>query len=116
MPKLVTLRRQREIDALFRGGRRLRGRLLMAVVLPRPEEGPRALFVVGRKVGGAVVRNRVRRRLREAYRAAVGRFQRPIDVALVAHPPAAEATYQQLAAELAELLAKAGVCPRDPGG
>jgi ribonuclease P protein component len=39
------------------------------VLLWRREPGPRAVaFAAGRKLGGSVVRNRARRRLREAYR------------------------------------------------
>jgi len=77
--------------------------------------------VVSRKVGGAVVRNRVRRRLREAMLALVrARFGGPgaasgrtvpwppsFDVLVIARPSAAQASYADLAAGLATAVDRA---------
>jgi ribonuclease P protein component len=62
------LRRRAEFLAVRRGEKR-RGRLFLLEVLDRADGGdPRAGFTVTKKVGNAVVRNRVRRRLKEALR------------------------------------------------
>lgn len=54
-------------------GQKRRGRLFLLEVLDRKDEQPpRFGLTVTRKVGNAVVRNRVRRRLREAVRVAAG--------------------------------------------
>ena len=78
------------------------------VVAQCPGTEGRVLFPVGRKVGKAVVRNRVRRRLREAYRALRPRLHDGLDVAVVVYPSAAAMGYWDLAAELARLLTMAG--------
>jgi ribonuclease P protein component len=52
-------------------------------------------LVVSSKVGGAALRNRVKRRLREAVRRELHRFP-PVDVVLVARPSAARATADEL--------------------
>jgi len=106
--KLPTLHKQREIDELFKTGRRCRGRHLLVVVAGSPSGEGRVLFPVGRKVGKAVARNRIRRRLREAYRSVSPRLREGLDVAIVAHPTAAEAGYWELQAEVVRLLTKAG--------
>ena len=109
MSKIRTLRIKREIDEVFGRGIRRRGTLLSIAALARPDQEPRALFVTSKRVGKAVVRNRVRRRLREAYRA-VRSGLLPCDVAFVAQPQAAEASYASLLAEMNRLLRKTGLC------
>lgn len=65
--------------------------------------------VAGKRVGGAVVRNRVKRRLREALRRELARIPAGWDLVCDAKPPAAEATTAALAAELRVLLARTGL-------
>jgi ribonuclease P protein component len=63
----------------------------------------------GRKLGGAVVRNRVRRRLREALRVMAPSFQPGWDVLIIARPPVIRADFQTLAGTLQNLLRRGGV-------
>jgi ribonuclease P protein component len=54
------------------------------IVLWRPHDGPRrAGFAVARQIRGAVQRNRVRRRLREAYRAARDAAPTGVDLVVI---------------------------------
>ena len=67
-------------------------------------------IVVSKKVGNAVVRNRVRRRLREALRALIDEgLRRTFDLVIIARPVAADATYWQLKGALRHALKKGGV-------
>jgi ribonuclease P protein component len=63
----------------------------------------------GRKLGGAVVRNRVRRRLREALRVMVPTLQPGWDVLIIARSPVISADFQVVAGALANLLRRGGV-------
>ena len=66
-------------------------------------------FATGRAIGGAVVRNRTRRRLREALRVMAPSFQPGWDVLIIARPPVIAADYHTLAGALENLLRRGGV-------
>jgi len=61
-------------------------------------------FATGRTIGGAVVRNRTRRRLREALRVMAPLFQPGWDVLIIARPALATADHQALVEVLEWLL------------
>jgi ribonuclease P protein component len=65
---------------------------------------PRVGFVVSKAVGGAVVRNRTKRRLRALMAARVGRLPLGSDVVIRANPVAAQADSAALGADLDRLL------------
>jgi ribonuclease P protein component len=72
--------------------------------------GPgRATFVAGKKVGGAVERNRARRVLRAAWREVGPLLVEEADIVWVARPSIRGAKTQDLVAEMTELLRRAGV-------
>lgn len=104
-PAVETIRSSREIDHLFRTGRKFSDPLLVFIVSPSSAERPggRVCFVAGRRIGSAVTRNRSRRVLREAARRA-GAPWTGADVALVARPETARATVAQLDSALAAVL------------
>ena len=80
-------------------------RFLVLRTLPNGLPHTRYGFVVSKRVGKAVARNRLKRRLREGVRPMAVRPG--WDVVLLARPPAAAATYQQLREALVELLSRA---------
>jgi ribonuclease P protein component len=92
---------------LQRRGRRADARHLFLFFVPQRHRTRRFGFTVSRKVGGAVVRNRVRRRLREVVRLHMGHFANGCSFVLVAKPSAATADYQALQADVLSLADQA---------
>lgn len=120
LPPDRRLRRGDDIVAAVRRGRRATGAapggspLLVVHVMrgadmsdSEPVRPVRAGFVVSGAVGGAVVRNRVRRRLRHLTRDRLGALPPGSDLVVRALPPAAEATYAELGEGLDRALKRA---------
>lgn len=107
---------------MYRLGRRASTPLLTAYV--RPGTGAVRLgIVVHRRVGGAVTRNRVRRRVREAFLRVRPRLVGGGDVVLAPRPEALEAPFEELVRAVARALAAGGIPSREasdrgprPGG
>jgi ribonuclease P protein component len=90
------LSRSRDFEAVYRHGRSFASRYLVLYWFPREEsEGdPRLGLAVPKSLGSAVTRNRLKRQLREAWRADLGTVPRGRDYVLVARgglPEAVEA-------------------------
>lgn len=67
-PRAARLLRRADFDRVYEKGRRQLGAHLTLFWLAREAGGPRVGLTVGRALGGAVERNRIKRRLREAVR------------------------------------------------
>lgn len=93
---------------VIRSGRRATGKLMVVYVVPG-DRLTRAAFVCGRRVGGAVVRNRGRRLLREAWRRVETRAQGPFDVVFVARPEIHGAKTPDVEADMDRALVAVGV-------
>ena len=103
LPAESRMRRRPEFTAAVRQGSRSGRTLLTGHLLVPPGGGdtpPRAGFVVSRSVGPAVVRNRVRRRLRVLVREYLWSLPGGSLLVVRAHPQAATASQADLAAEL----------------
>ncbi|HET7309451.1 MAG TPA: ribonuclease P protein component [Actinomycetota bacterium] len=87
-------------------GKAFHGERVVVFVAPGPGS---AAFVAGRRIGGAVLRNRARRILRAAWRELADEVEDGYDVVVVARAAIVGARTQELVAEVAELLSRAQV-------
>jgi ribonuclease P protein component len=88
-PKRRRLSRSAEFERVYRHGRSKGNRYLVLYAFPREDEssdGPRLGLSVGRRVGGAVDRSRVKRVLREAFWEEARRLPAGSDYVVVARP------------------------------
>ena len=79
------------------------------------EEKNRVGFTVSKKLGHAVVRNRVRRRLREVYRLNEEKFSPGWDIVVVARSRAVDAPFAALTRSYLNLARKAGILAPEDG-
>ena len=108
------LTRSRDFDAVYRRGRSVSTRYLVLYWFERADDGDgpsRLGIAVPRSTGGAVVRNRVKRQLREAWRTRLP--ERARDYGLVVRPGLPEAVeargFDWLTARVDDVLALAAI-------
>ena len=109
MKRRHRLSRSRDFDAVYRRGVSVSTRYLVLYSFPReedPEGPPRLGLAVSRQVGGAVVRNRVKRRLRATFDELEQSLPRGRDYVLIVRPGLPEAAESRGSAWLAERVAE----------
>ncbi|HEX6474633.1 MAG TPA: ribonuclease P protein component [Candidatus Limnocylindria bacterium] len=109
MPAFPMLRRKADFDALGRHGTARSSRLLVLKSLRTERPETRVGLSTPRALGGAVQRNRVRRRLRALMRERQETIGAGWDLLVIARPEAATASHAELRAALGSLLERSGV-------
>ena len=107
MEAKLRLTRRKDFDAVFRGGNIWGNRLLAVRAGTNGLDHNRYGFIISKRLGKAVVRNRIRRRLKEGIRSQSTRTG--WDVIVSARPSAAQATFHDLRASVSKLLGQAGI-------
>ena len=108
LPASHRLRSSADFGVTVRRGRRAGTRNLVVHVAAPSSDGPvRVGFVVGKPVGGAVVRNRTKRRLRALARPLLPQVLPGTRVVVRANPPAADASTAVLERDLESALVRA---------
>ncbi len=103
-PSSARLRRRREYLAVQQEGRRRHTAHFVVIVRPAPGDGARLGITASSRVGNAVVRNRVKRVVREVFRRRRHRLASD-DLVVIAKPGAEHLSYAQAATELEGVLA-----------
>lgn len=123
--KRPRLSRSSDFQRIYRQGTSTASRFLVLYSFRRPAEmsadGPRLGLSVSKKMGGAVVRNRVKRLLREAFGSVRGQLAEDHDFVLIARPPLLELIAREsegekglVSAAVLDLLGRAGFVPAEP--
>lgn len=108
-PSSARLHNRAEFDAVFQAGCKGVDRYFVCYVVRREQQGSRMGMVVSRKVGNAVVRNRVKRYIREYFRRHRHLFAEPVEIVVIARHTSADASYEACATSLERALIRGGL-------
>ncbi len=108
-PRLTMLSRPQDFAAIQERGTTRSHPLLVVRAVRTELDITRFGLSTGRRLGGAVVRNRIRRRIREVLRVMAPSFRPGWDVLIIARPALVKADHDALVAALRRLLGRSGV-------
>jgi ribonuclease P protein component len=108
------LRKRREFEECYASGVRVSGRHVQVFVLAQPTRDRLRLGIsIPKRVGDAVSRNRVRRRLREIFRRSRGLLgNRGLAIVVNARPSASAASFRELSEDYTRAVSRAARPPR----
>jgi ribonuclease P protein component len=112
LTKNLRIRNRREYLAVQRHGKSRHTRHFIALCVPRGDDGPSRLGItVTRKIGNAIARNRVKRRVREFFRQHLEELPRARDFVFIAKSGADELSYADVVTELRSAIDLPTKCP-----
>jgi len=107
------LTEEAQFQAVRQQGRSWAHPLLILGVLANGSRLSRCGFVVGKKLGSAVIRNRARRRVREAVRRHFAQIRPGVDLVWVVRPAVVTASFHAIEEAVVSLARRAGLIVRD---
>jgi ribonuclease P protein component len=105
-PKTSRLLKHADFDLVYQNGKRQFSGHMTVFSLRRAAGAPRVGFTVGRVLGNAVVRNRIKRRLREAVRRNLPALPGPVDLVINPKKSVLTLEFAQLESEIAKAFEK----------
>jgi len=103
------LKRPRDFSAVYTRGKPNFGKFVVVSVLPMDGKVSRVGFAVGKKVGNAVARNKVKRRLRAIMQGQAGRISPGFDVIIGAKQKSVTASFRDLEEDVCRVLKYSGL-------
>jgi ribonuclease P protein component len=103
------LKKRREFKEVYEKGKSVATHGLVLYHFANSSNLTRTAFVAGKKVGNAVIRNRVKRLLKEAFRVHKDEIKTGWDLVFIARLPFAKFDYYQAAAEMRRILHRGGL-------
>lgn len=103
----------RDFERVYNDGKVYHSKNVVLFVLPTSNTIRRIGFTVGKKVGNAVKRNRIKRLLREVYRLNKNNLILGVDLVIVAKKDFWNIQFREIEEELLKLFKKAGLLKND---
>ncbi len=103
---LLRLKKNWEFKRVYRYGRTVVSKNIVLYYCPNRMESNRIGFSVSKKVGGSVIRNRIKRLFKEALLNTENKMKKGYDLILIARKPSADLHYHGAVRELTNLCRK----------
>jgi len=101
LKKELRVRKQKEFDFIYKKGKKLKTRFFTVIFTPNDLDFNRFAFIVSAKVDKkAVVRNKIKRRLRDIIKLNYSKLKKPFDFIIIAFPQSKQVGFQDLKSDL----------------
>lgn len=107
--RINRLKKRYQFNYVYKSGEHFSSEHLVLYVVSSKTKSIKVGFAVTKKVGHAVVRNKIRRRLREIIRKQLPKLKQNYNIIIVAKENIIEADFEQLCFELNKLFKKANL-------
>jgi ribonuclease P protein component len=116
MEKMYRLAKREDFNKVYRYGKSAANHQFVLYYLPQPKlEYFRLGVSVSKKIGNAVIRNRIRRMMKEIIRLKKEHLESQFDYILIARKPCAEMDYHAMEKSILHVVRKASLTRRDEG-
>ncbi|MBO8155627.1 MAG: ribonuclease P protein component [Bacillaceae bacterium] len=113
MRKAYRIKKNKEFQEVFQKGKSFANRQLVLYFYPKRNQNHfRVGLSVGKKLGNAVVRNRIKRYLRQAFMELEKDIKQEYDFVVIARKPAVDLDFHQLKKSLIHVLGKTNMLSR----
>lgn len=109
MKRCYSLKRNKQFRYVYRKGKSIPSRRLVLIYSRARHSTVHVGFSVSKKIGNSVERNRVKRRLREAFRPMIPQMKTGYDIIFIARDAVKEAEFSAIQSTVQTLLSKAGL-------
>jgi ribonuclease P protein component len=107
LPKENRLKKEKEFEAVFKGGRTIKGKSVFLRYLINGTDKTKVGFVVSKKISKlAVIRNKAKRRMRDIVRLKKDGLKEGLSIVIVSLPSISKLTYKEIKEDLENLLSK----------
>ena len=109
MKRCYSLKRNKEFRYVYRVGKSAGSRLMVLIYAKSRNPEVRVGFSVSKKIGNSVMRNRVKRRMRESFRPMIPCVKSGYNLIFIAREPVAQEEFQNIQKTMRYLLRKAEI-------
>ena len=110
LSKNIKIKKTKDYKNVYEKGKRFRGRYIIVFIKLNDLETSRIEIVTSKKIGKAIVRNRVKRKIRHIIRDYIKMFQKNCDIVIVTRYNIAKAEGKDIEKDLVFLAKKGGLC------
>lgn len=109
MDKKYRLRKNMEFKKVYSGGKNYWNRNLILYVRKNKLDNSRVGFTITKKIGNAVVRNKIRRRMKEIYRLRLGNIKNGYDLIFIPKKNVIDISYKELESAMVHIMGISGI-------
>lgn len=104
-----SLKKNRDFQYVYRRGKAKGSKSMLLLFIPQRSGTIAVGFCVSKKVGNSVIRNRVKRRMKEAFRLELEKLKPGSRMVFIARPQLSEASFNDIQKTMRYLLKKSGL-------